>query len=230
MSKILVLPGWAVPPEHYQIVIEQAKGIAEFHIRDYGFYSSDRSGNFIFPELDDLSEYTGIVGHSLGACLALHLAKTLPQLKFMVLFSPFAAFTAKDNFPGQPETALTAMQLQLRKSPRKLLRSFFRNMAKPESWQPEIPNELNLETLTSGLDFLSRADCRELLPGLNVPALIFQGNSDLIVTPEMVKTTSELLPEAELKTVSGAGHVLPFTRTGEYKDQMCEFIEKNLPE
>lgn len=63
--------------------------------------------------------------------------------------------------------------------------------------------------LRAGLDILADSDLRASLPSIDCPVLLLAGERDTLVPPAAVQATRELLPDARLTVLPGAGHA-PF--------------------
>ena len=63
--------------------------------------------------------------------------------------------------------------------------------------------------LRAGLDILADCDLRESLPTIDRPALLLAGERDTLVPPGAVQATRDMLPNAQLTVMPGAGHA-PF--------------------
>ena len=55
--------------------------------------------------------------------------------------------------------------------------------------------------------FLTRPDYRPLLPRITVPTLVLVGDQDTLAPAEAAGATAAAIPDAELVTVTGSGHL-----------------------
>ncbi|HKJ77485.1 MAG TPA: pimeloyl-ACP methyl ester esterase BioH, partial [Gammaproteobacteria bacterium] len=65
------------------------------------------------------------------------------------------------------------------------------------------------EALAGGLAILREADLRPALPALGRPVLLVQGERDTLVPTAAAEAAADLLPDARLQILAGAGHA-PF--------------------
>ena len=59
---------------------------------------------------------------------------------------------------------------------------------------------------------MNRPDSRPLLPGIKVPTLILCGTEDALTPPDRHKEMAEVIPDADLVILGGAGHLAPLER------------------
>ncbi len=220
--KTLILPGWAVPSGVYQDL-----PFAGAEIFDYGFYDSGR----IFDQEAIKAEISAsidgdcvIAAHSLGTMFALEAAAASEHVKALVLYAPFARFSAADGYSGQPEKIIKAMRLQLRRNPAKLLEAFVANMAAPELYEIELPEDINREALDAGLECLMNYDVRDILDLVKCPVLVISGTEDRIAAEGQTGWLSGNLAGCSCCEIAGAGHAVPFTRIEEYGDRLNKFM------
>ncbi len=220
--KTLILPGWAVPSEVYRNL-----PFAGAEIIDYGFYQSgcEFSTEKIRAEISaSIDGDCLIAAHSLGTMFALEAAAASEYVKALVLYAPFARFSAADGYAGQPEKIIKAMRLQLRRNPAKLLKAFFANMAAPESYDIGLPEEINREALDAGLECLLNYDVRDILDRVKCPVLVISGTEDRIAAEGQTGWLVENITGCSSSEISGAGHAVPFSRLEEYGDRLNKFI------
>lgn len=67
-------------------------------------------------------------------------------------------------------------------------------------------------------DELHAMDLREGLRALDVPTLVITGTRDLLTPPAHARSLTELLPNARLQILPGAGHQLPLEHTASFID------------
>ncbi len=210
---------------------------------DYGFFSGE-SGIFRFPGEADLERICAgrkegrrllLMGHSMGAPLALSLAEAFPDcFSALVLFAPFARFLRDgEDFPGWDKESLEEMKTNLLRNPGSLLRAFYRRCAAPERFPLPLnpPESWNLEALVHGLDYLKECDVRGIRVRCPVLCLL-SGEGDSIVSAIMQKTAAEELSSRGRNTVrvevlETAGHLLPATRAEQCADLISAFLMEN---
>ena len=220
MISNIIFPGWAIPPYYYKPY--------EGDIVDYGFFRENETFDFDGFALPGQGDCI-ITAHSMGSLHALKAASLNPQVKALILFSPFARFRAAPDCPGQSEENVLKMIEQIEISPERLLKSFYRTLVRPSLFKIDVPEFLNRKALRGGLEFLRRSDCRDLLENIKIPVLIMLGGRDEISPLIMGEYLAEKLRDVTLHVFEGAGHALPFTNTEECRLKIRNFLdEKNL--
>ena len=200
----------------------------EGDIVDYGFFRKDETFDFDGFALPGPGDCI-ITAHSMGSLLALKAASLNPQVKALILFSPFACFCEAPGCPGQNEESVLKMIEQVEISSERLLKSFYRTLVRPSSFKIGVPEFLNKNILRAGLEFLLRSDCRDCLENIKIPVLIMLGGRDEISPLIMGKYLAEKLSDVALHLFEDAGHALPFTDTEECRIKIRNFLdEKNL--
>jgi len=223
MKIMLFFPGWGIPADEYPDWGQQLTC-------DYGFFGAAPAFSLTNPEAALATAHTSsgaiLLGHSLGALLAMQAALALPDgaARGLILMAPFARFTATaDGWPGQPAAVVETMIRNLAMDAAAVLRSFYRRAAAPESVSLSPPVTPHPERLIAGLRLLLTADLRREVAKLAMPVLILHGEADRIVPLAQGERLAEMLPRSKLVRLSGAGHLLPFTRAEECRKAMAEF-------
>ncbi len=68
-------------------------------------------------------------------------------------------------------------------------------------------------------------DSRHWLGTIGAPTLIVVGKSDHMVSPRQAMVLARGIPNAQLYTISGAGHMLPLTHQDEFEQVVMEWLE-----
>jgi pimeloyl-ACP methyl ester carboxylesterase len=63
-----------------------------------------------------------------------------------------------------------------------------------------------------------------LLPGVDAPVLLVWGAEDRVVPPSAGRRYAELLPNARLEVIDGAGHFLDLEQPDELARLVAEFV------
>lgn len=169
-----------------------------------------------------------IIGHSLGALIALHwAAKQGKTIKGVV------ALNGVFNRSEQARNAVMARADQMKKAPsidpNPTLMRWFGNTSSPERTACNIwltANRVanyhiayNLFAQTYG------ADPRQI-KRLKCPALFITGENDPNSTPGMSKAMADLAPRGQSHIVNGAAHMAPMTHAKEIAGQIKAFMDQ----
>ena len=75
---------------------------------------------------------------------------------------------------------------------------------------------------------LGRPDSSELLPRLDVPALVLVGAEDAITPPDVARATAAALPQATLAVIPGAGHTPSVERPIPTAEALAGFVRRHF--
>lgn len=74
---------------------------------------------------------------------------------------------------------------------------------------------------------LARLDLRSRLGELRVPTLVVGATLDLLAPPSHFRLLADLVPEAELRVVRGATHLLCLSRADEFSSIVADFLSRH---
>ncbi|WP_421876094.1 alpha/beta fold hydrolase [Pacificispira sp.] len=196
------------------------------------------------PDLRDFADRIGeaiaetarvpalIVGHSMGAMIALDLAIRRPDLCCGVV-----ALNAIFQRPDAARQAVLARAEALAKSEDNGVEAPLRR------WFGDCPDGRNRAAADACRDWLSTVDragyaaaygafarhdgpSLAALRGLSVPALFLTGAQDPNSTPAMSEAMAALVPDGQLRIVDGAAHMVPMTHCEAVNAALAEFFEE----
>ena len=147
-----------------------------------------------------------LVGHSLGAAIALQFAHDHPQhVDGLVCLSAAASFQLDPTFVEQFRLP------QARKATLELLKAYFEPKHGNRTWYPrfvkslaEIRNSLWYADLRATATF----DLHNNLPHIKTPTLILAGTADPLVSYSSASSLAQQLPNATLNRYNHHGHLL----------------------
>jgi pimeloyl-ACP methyl ester carboxylesterase len=179
-----------------------------------------------------------VLGHSLGAALALRWAIAHPdQVRALVLSSGFArVFTPPGAFASRwLEQPLILAGIRL--LPGVWSRRWARSLAARCGWVFDpFCDEAIVELMRVGIRAAPLAlirqrlalalghDVRAALPSVRCPVLILNGARDTAFARAAADELSRLLPQASRSVVPGAGHLHPLSRAQEFADRVSEWL------
>jgi pimeloyl-ACP methyl ester carboxylesterase len=179
-----------------------------------------------------------LVGHSYGGAVALQFAMRQPgRLLSLVLIEPVAFHLLCDDTPSSRRLFLEAIEIATlvwRATASGDYRSgmvgFIDYWNGPGSWmrlKPEVQAALARRVPKVALDF--RAVTMESTPlaayrRIAVPTLVLRGSESPGPTRRIAELLAERLPQGHLRTIEGAGHMLPLT----HKDAVNAAIAEHL--
>jgi pimeloyl-ACP methyl ester carboxylesterase len=177
---------------------------------------------------------TVLVGWSLGGMLLLEaLSRELLTPGGLVLVAASASFVQRPDYPvGQPPAAVRAQRRAVRADSRGGLADFAGRCLAPgeANFQEAIlqeffPRETGAD-LAAGLDYLLTADLRPCLPRIRARCLILQGDRDAVAPPAQAEVLRRGIPEAQVLTFPGAGHVPFITQAAEFNLVLQNFLKE----
>ena len=172
-----------------------------------------------------------LLASGLGACLAYELIESGWRPEALVLFGGIVRFTNEGEYlSGLPRNKVAAMRKALHEHPQRMVARYLRLAFEPE--ERKVPRELWQHPPSQALDFLRLAfdamithDYQELLPALDVRALVIQGDADQVTPVWQGQALRRLLRRAEFQLCRGAGHMPFVTRYANLNRRIARFLE-----
>lgn len=227
---IVLIHGWGADSRIWQMWAEQT-------FIGYRLTFIDLPGHGNSPELDVedtiladawqnallavMPESAIVVGWSLGGLLAQRIALMQPQrVSALILIASSPCFVQQEGWLPALEKSLFARYLtEVVTQTLSLLKSFIalQTLGSPQPKQllkqllPLISDTLSTHrgSLKQGLQLLETLDLRADLIQLSIPTLWLLAEQDAIVPAALAQALAQLQPQAQIQSISLAGH-LPF--------------------
>lgn len=214
-----VLPGLA---GYYQVIVPDPRGSGQSD-KPQGPYTVEMLATDMAELLDELHiRGAFVVGHSLGAFVAQHLVLNRPELVSKLVL-------AAGTFGGPNVVPITAEALEVLTSREgdqlELIQRGIEIATGPgfAEAHPEVVQELIEYRLSdavpphayqaqvaAGMAMASaEASFEDRLSEIKVPTLILFGEHDRVVPPGNAPLLTERIPGAQMKILSGVGHIFP---------------------
>jgi pimeloyl-ACP methyl ester carboxylesterase len=192
----------------------------------------------VLDVLGRLGEPAHLVGHSYGGAVALHIARTRPELlRSLTLIEPsaFHLLRGGDEIDAAAlrEISEVATEAKTALAGGDYLRAFGRFVdywSGPGSWAA-MPAERRVafapQLAKVALDFhalLNEPAELEDVQGIAVPTLLVQGGCTKLPSRCVCKRLREALPAVQFRLVQGAGHMLPVTHRDQVNSPIIDFI------
>jgi pimeloyl-[acyl-carrier protein] methyl ester esterase len=168
-----------------------------------------------------------LIGWSLGALLALELARTRPQrVARLILIGATPRFAAAPDWPHGVDTAtVSAFISDYNRHPAATLRRFLalqtlgdaaRRRLLPVLEAACVPHAGHaLPALADGLRILADADLRTDLAAITPPIHLIHGDGDALMPLAAARWLADALPHARLSVLENRGHAPLLSNPGE---------------
>lgn len=206
-----------------------------------GEFSLAREAAAVRGLLGRLGEPVHLVGHSYGGAVALHIARTRPELLGSLTLIEPSAFHLLRNGDATDAAALQEIMAVAADASASLAAGdhgggfgrFVDYWSGPGSWTG-MPAEKRAafapQLAKVALDFhaiFSEPAELEDVCDITVPTLLVQGGCTKLPSRRVCARLREVLPEAAFRLVEGAGHMLPITHRDEVNRHVVAHIEAN---
>jgi pimeloyl-ACP methyl ester carboxylesterase len=176
-----------------------------------------------------------VAGLSWGGTVALELYRRHPGLvATLILIDTYAGW--KGSLPADEVRARVAGVRQMLASPHEdfdpTLPGLFAGDP-PAKYVPllaAIAADVRPATLGHQLDIMAETDLSELLPHVSVPTLLIWGQLDARSPLSVARQFEEAIPDTQLVTIEGAGHMSGLERPDRVNDAVREFCRAHPPQ
>jgi len=242
---LLFLHGWLMSgrvwgeqlplADRFRVLTVDLPGHGESH---WPSFSYDDSVQSLVELLDSLAiEKVCLIGWSMGAQLALQMCRTAPErLSGLVLVAGTPLFCMADDFPhGLPRAEARSMELRIKRNLQKASGEFFSLMFSAGELQRGDLGRIaatllarlpDLQIAAESLHELIHTDLRDVLPAIEVPALIIHGSDDKICLPGASRYMADRIPFAEMLPFEKVGHAPFISRAGQFNSAVAAFAER----
>ncbi|MCL2876623.1 MAG: alpha/beta fold hydrolase [Betaproteobacteria bacterium] len=233
-TPLFFLHGWAMAPAVWQPLIA-ALGAENFEIHTPALPGHDENAISINPTLAAWADALApaipptatVIGWSLGALLALELARTrFEHVERLILLGVTPRFVSTSNWPHGLDAAVVASFTDgYASQPTQTLRRFltlqtlgdaYRRQLLPQLEAAAVPHTTSpLPALADGLKILTASDLRPQLAKIRQPVHIIHGNDDALMPIEAARQLAAALPRARLTVFEHCGHAPLLSRADE---------------
>jgi pimeloyl-ACP methyl ester carboxylesterase len=220
VPKIILISGWAHPPEIWKNVEENLG--SEYRIKKLDVTAlQDPSGRkFTYaPNLAaEINKFQPdkVAGWSMGGIVLLEtlIEHQLPEFQpFLISTTPRFTAHKSNQPPGVAPERLRAMIAGFKKSPQAVLKKFYSLAAAPEPSFFELKRIKKIaakkDELLTGLHYLDSIDLRNKLEKISRPLSLIYGEQDRVVPVEAAAWLQEKIPVSATVTKFQSGHSIP---------------------
>ncbi|WP_374482920.1 alpha/beta fold hydrolase [Zoogloea sp.] len=227
MSRDLVLlHGWGLSSSVWKPLAAALSGTFTLHTPNLPGHGTAAPARPSLNEWADallsrIPEDAVLVGWSLGAQLALHLARQNPErVARLVLIGASPRFVQADDWPAAlPGATLSAFRQDFDTTPDATQRRFVALQSFGDSARKAVAatltdsltsaDEHHKAALADGLRLLAEADLRALIPDVRQPVRLLHGSEDKLMPVAAAEWLADTLPDARLTVFGQCGHA-PF--------------------
>ncbi|MCL2161934.1 MAG: alpha/beta fold hydrolase [Betaproteobacteria bacterium] len=242
-TSLFFLHGWAMTPAVWQPLIA---AIGAFETHTPALPGHDGNIPFAAPALAAWADALApalplkatVIGWSLGALLALELARIHPdRVERLILLGATPRFVSTPDWPhGLDAATVSSFTDGYIGQPTQTLRRFLtlqtlgetsRRQLLPQLEAVAVPHTgVPLPALVDGLKILTGSDLRPQLAEIRQPVRLIHGSNDALMPLEAARRLTAALPCARLSVLEHCGHALPLSRPNE----CAEIIRASLDE
>lgn len=166
----------------------------------------------------------GLVGHSLGGAVAISLALRNPELVSRLMLVDSAPLdgltTPEEHYPV----------IEQYKQNRELLAQALKAVTPSMDNEPFLQRlsaegmKMNPIAFTGNARALARFDYTGRGKDFAKPVLVVAGEQDVLINPDMAKSTADAFPNARLKILPGIGHSVMVEAPQTFNELLREFL------
>ncbi|MBI2354888.1 MAG: alpha/beta fold hydrolase [Deltaproteobacteria bacterium] len=246
---IVLLHGWCMSSAVWRFQLEGMSDSFRVIVPDLaGHGRSGQSGGCGFQALSaDIAalfrhlDLAGalLAGWSLGAQVALQaFAQLRERLSGLALISATPRFVAATDFPwALAGVEAVGMGVKLRRNTARARAGFSARMfASGEVDDPALADRIRAllagipcpetEVALQSLNALAEADLRDLLPAIDLPTLIINGDRDVICLPGASDYMAQRIASCHHVVLHGCGHAPFLTRSREFDASLADFSRR----
>lgn len=183
------------------------------------------------PLLEATAEPVLVVGHSMGAMIALELAALAPE-KFCGAVALNAIFERTPEAAAAVQARAASLDGRTLPDPDPTLTRWFGATSSPERAACERWLRSNdPQGYKQAYEAFAQANgpSRQTLEALSCPALFATGVLEPNSTPEMSRAMASLAPDGRFAVIEGAAHMMPMTHAGEVNAALLSLAREIWP-
>lgn len=166
-------------------------------------------------------EKTALAGHSMGGYVALAFAKKYPQrVSGLALVSSQAAADAPDRKEGRYKTAQDVAEKGVEVVADAMTPKLSSNAEVQAFARESILRQGKAGVIGALKAMAEREDSMPILSSFDFPVVLVHGDADALIPLEKAQEIKEVLPDAKLVILQGAGHLPMMELPGETADAL----------
>jgi pimeloyl-[acyl-carrier protein] methyl ester esterase len=242
---LIMLPGWGMK----KFIWNKLKKflIEDFELVLVDWHEINSMDEFKKRVLDIMEKKKirvfSLLGWSLGSLVALDIASdkslSIENLFLIGSTSCFIEHKECEYTAGWNKKIVERMKSQLCRHPKQTLHKFYNSMFSIQEKQKNYDMEflemaedstenLSIDSLITGLDYLIQKDLRSVLPSINTPTLLIHGEKDSICTLDSGLYIKKMIPNSRIEIIKNGGHIPIFTNPKDCCNAMSQFITETI--
>ena len=223
----VLLPGLMCDSRMFAAVLERIPGAAVVD----GFYDGcDRIEAMADHALVRLPERSALIGHSMGARVALEVVRRAPERVERLALVDTGIHPVR---PGEREKRYALYEKGCREGMAALVDEWLPPMVGEGALRdPALMARLHAMAVDSGLAvfraqieaLLHRPDLTDLLPTIRCPTFVIVGREDRWSPVSQHEEIAAAIPGAQLRIVEGAGHMMPAEQPEAFSAVLAEWL------
>lgn len=197
-----------------------------------GFYAGCTSITAMAEHaLDRMPDRAVVLGHSMGARVAIEVARLAPERVAGLVIADSGIHPVK---PGEQASRYATRDIGREQGMAALVDAWLPPMVAPANRSPELMDQLGAMCRSAGLGtyereigaMLTRPDAEAVLDVIACPALVVVGKEDLWSPVSQHQTIAGRLSGAELRVIPGAGHMLPAEAPAAFNACLAQWLAR----
>lgn len=189
--------------------------------------------------ISDMADYAlarapekfALLGHSMGARIALEVIRKAPERVERIAFADTGIHPVR---AGEAEKRHALRDVGRQHGMAALVNEWLPPMMAPAQQENaalvamlhDMAVDAGLATFEAQIDaLLSRPAVEDLLPTINCPAFAIVGDEDIWSPVDQHQSIVDQIPGAQLRVVKGAGHMLPAEKPQEFNEILREWLK-----
>lgn len=229
MAPLIILPGLICDSRMFG---DQLAAFDGARVID-GFYDGrSRVVDMAAYALDRMPPRAALLGHSMGARVALEIVRQAPD---RVTHLALASTGTHDVRPGEREGRYRLRDLGRDQGAAALVDAWLPPMlGQAAARDAELVGRLRAMCIDAGVDIfaaqiealLGRPALADLLPRIDLPTLVVVGSEDRWAPVAQHEAIAAAIPNAQLRVIADAGHMLPAERPAEFNAALGEWLSR----
>lgn len=232
---LLLIPGITSPAVTWNFVADRLADRFDVHVLDVRGRGLSQAGDLDYS-LDAMaadvvaiaSEHLGtplLLGHSMGARTAIRAAKMAPkQFSGLILVDPPVSGPGRRPYPSAWNWYEDSIRMAAKGCSADDMRQFCPTWTDEQlKLRAEWLHTCQLDAIKAAYDGFHSDDIHQDIPSLSCPARLVVAGSAPVIEQQDIDEITTLNPAIEVRTVEGAGHMIPWDNLEGFLSAVMDF-------